>query len=202
MKIKSVMHEGKARLRQRREKKREQIRSELERYGSEILHSDEMREAFRQTHHTRSTVGEHTQRVAEKSLAICHALEKLHIRTDIPAVVEASLCHDLGILDRDAKFESEEQCLQQHPADSVAVARKLVEDLPDKTAEIIERHMWPGAGSKAPDSLEGIIVAAADKAAAVEDFVRGSKTMPTDWKTALGTIIKRNRGLLWKTKKR
>ena len=30
MKIKSVMHEGKARLRQRREKKREQIRSELD----------------------------------------------------------------------------------------------------------------------------------------------------------------------------
>ena len=104
MKIKSVMHEGKARLRQRREKKREQIRSELERYGSEILHSDEMREAFRQTHHTRSTVGEHTQRVAEKSLAICHALEKLHIRTDIPAVVAASLCHDLGILGRDEKY--------------------------------------------------------------------------------------------------
>ena len=200
MKIETAMHEGIARLRQRREKKKEQIRSELEQYGSEILNSDEMREAFRQTHHTRSTVGEHTRRVAEKSLGICHALERLHIRTDIPAVVEASLCHDLGILDRDTKFESEEQCLRQHPADSVEVARRLVENLPDKTAEIIESHLWPGVGSKAPDSLEGIIVSAADKAAAIEDFVRGSKVMPADWKTAVRTIIKRNRGLLWKTK--
>ncbi len=54
----------------------------------------EMRETFRQTHHTRSTVGEHARRVAEKSLAVSHTLEKLHIRTDIPAADKVAAVED------------------------------------------------------------------------------------------------------------
>ena len=195
-----IVSAGKARILELREKKKEKIRNDLEAYGSEILNSDEMREAFGQTHHTRSTVGEHTQRVAEKSLAICYALDRLHIRTDIPAVVTGSLCHDLGILGRDEKYESERECYRHHPADSLEVARKLVDILPDKTRDIIEHHMWPTAGSKAPGSLEGIIVSAADKAAAVEDFIRGSKVKPADLKTAVRTIAERS-SLSWKKKK-
>ncbi len=195
-----IVSAGKARIRELREKKKEMIRNDLEAYGSEILNSDEMREAFGQTHHTRSTVGEHTQRVAEKSLAICYALDRLHIRTDISAVVTGSLCHDLGILGRDEKYESERECYRHHPADSLEVARKLVDILPDKTRDIIEHHMWPTAGSKAPGSLEGIIVSAADKAAAVEDFIRGSKVKPADLKTTVRTIAERN-SLSWKKKK-
>ena len=98
------------RLRERRRKKKDRIRDDLERYGRTILRSDEMRRAYQQTHHTRSTVGEHIQRVAEKSLAICYVLDRLHIRTDIPAVVAGSLCHDLGILGRDEKYSSEKEC--------------------------------------------------------------------------------------------
>ena len=195
-----IVSAGKARIRELRKKKEEKIRNDLEAYGSEILHSDEMREAFGQTHHTRSTVGEHTQRVAEKSLAICYALDRLHIRTDIPAVVTGSLCHDLGILGRDEKYESERECYRHHPVDSLEVARKLVVILPDKTRDIIEHHMWPTAGSKAPGSLEGIIVSAADKAAAVEDFIRGSKVKPADLKTTVRTIAERS-SLSWKKKK-
>ena len=40
-------------------------------YGGIILESEEMRRAFRQTHHVVSTVGDHTLRVAETSLAAC-----------------------------------------------------------------------------------------------------------------------------------
>ena len=195
-----IVSAGKARIMELREKKKEKIRNDLEAYGSEILNSDEMREAFCQTHHTRSTVGEHTQRVAEKSLAICYALDRLHIRTDIPAVVTGSLCHDLGSLGRDEKYESERECYRHHPVDSLEVARKLVDILPDKTRDIIEHHMWPTAGSKAPGSLEGIIVSAADKAAAVEDFIRGSKVKPADLKTTVRTIAERS-SLSWKKKK-
>ena len=195
-----IVSAGKARIMELREKKKEKIRNDLEAYGSEILNSDEMRKAFGQTHHTRSTVGEHTQRVAEKSLAICYALDRLHIRTDIPAVVTGSLCHDLGILGRDEKYESERECYRHHPVDSLEVARKLVDILPDKTRDIIEHHMWPTAGSKAPGSLEGIIVSAADKAAAVEDFIRGSKVKPADLKTTVRTIAERS-SLSWKKKK-
>lgn len=49
----------------------------------------------------------------------------------------------------------------------------LLGELPKKTADIITRHMWPVGKSKPPNSLEAAIVSAADKIAAVEDFVEG-----------------------------
>ena len=181
-------------------KLKEKISRELELYGGIILDSDEMNQAFGQTHHTRSTVAEHTIRVAKKSLTICHFLEKLHIYADIPAVVKGALCHDLGILGRDEKYSSEKECCRRHPADSVEVAQKLLDELPDKTRDVIEHHMWPTAGSKMPAYLEGFIVSAADKAAAVEDFFKGSSVMPADLKTTLLNIAERSR-IKWKTKK-
>ena len=196
------MHEVTERIRRRREKWKERIRAEIERYGSGILDSGEMREAYRQTHHTRSTVGEHTRRVAEKSLAVCHALEKLRIRTDIPAVVTGALCHDLGILGRDGKYGSERECRRRHPADSVETARKLVDGLSETAEDIIARHMWPAAGSRAPGSPEGFIVSMADKAATIEDFFRGSSVKPADFRTTVQTIAKRSGIDIWKTKKR
>ena len=158
-----------------REKNNEQIREDLSRYGNDILNSDEMRHAFRQTHHTLSTVGDHTLRVARKSLNICYALRRMHIPTDIPAVVTGSLCHDLGILGRDEKYGSMKECSIRHPVDSLEVANKLVGDLPDKTTDIISRHMWPVGKCKPPNSLEAVIVSAADKIATVEDFVEGMR---------------------------
>ena len=160
-------------IRLRRAMRKARARRDLLYYGSDILKSDEMKKAFSQTHHNWSTVGDHTIRAAEASLAICYTLDRLHIRTDIPAVVTGSLCHDLGILGRDRKYASGRECCRQHPADSVTVARKLVKDLPEKTSDIIERHMWPCGKSKFPNSLEGIIVSAADKYAAVKDFGHG-----------------------------
>ena len=195
MKIASITDAGKKSLQEHREKQKEQkarIRNDLEQYGREILNSDEMQQAFRQTHHTRSTVGEHTQRVAEKSLAICYALNRLHIRTDIPAVVAGALCHDLGILNRDEKYASDQECYRQHPSDSVEVAKKLVDDLPKKTPDIIERHMWPTAKSKVPNSLEGMVVSMADKAAALEDFIQGSSVKHIGLKETIQNIRERS----------
>ena len=157
----------------RQEERRESMQRDLERYGGRILHSDEMRRAFRQKHHTLSTVGEHTMHVAMTSLAICYALNKLHVKTDIPAVVTGSLGHDLGILGRNEKYGSSRECSRQHPEDSAEVAEKLMGELPKKTEDIITRHMWPVGKSKPPNSLEAVIVSAADKIAAVEDFVEG-----------------------------
>ena len=156
-----------------RDARRENLQEELRRYGDRILDSEEMRQAFRQKHHTLSTVGEHAMRVAMTSLAICGALKKLHIRTDTQAVVTGSLSHDLGILGRNEKYSSSRECSRQHPGDSMEVAEKLVGKLPEKTADIIPRHMWPVGNSKPPNSLEAVIVSAADKIAAVEDFVEG-----------------------------
>ena len=179
------------RRKDRRERKKEKIQFALLRYGSEILNSEEMRHAYRQKHHTLSTVGEHTLRVALTSLAICYALRRLHIKTDIPAVVKASLCHDLGILGRYEKFSGNRECYRQHPIDSVVIARVLANDLSDKSADIIERHMWPAAHSKRPNSLEGVIVSTADKYAAIKDFFQGSSIKHTGPKPFLHRILRR-----------
>ena len=108
------------------------VNDEIERYGSDVLHSELMQQAFRQKHHLRSTVGEHTLRVARTSIKIGRTLQKLHVRVDIPAVVIGSLCHDLGIVGRDEKYSSDKECYKKHSADSVTIARDLLDDLPEK----------------------------------------------------------------------
>lgn len=189
--------------RKEKEARQEEIHRELERYGSEILNSEEMQRAFQQKHHTLSTVGAHTMRVAATSLAICLALKKLHIKTDIPAVVKGSLCHDLGILGRGEKFHSSRECSEQHPKDSVEIAQKLTGELSDKTADIIARHMWPVGKSKPPNSLEAAIVSTADKLAAVEDFVEGYEEQRPGIRGVVQEIRKRKKEntTAWKTKK-
>ena len=172
----STMHRQ---IREKRADRKERIGADINRYGGDILTSDELKQAFDQTHHLWSTVGEHTLRVAASSLMICYALRKLNIKVNVPAVVVASLCHDLGILGRDSKFANNRECSQEHPGESVKVARELVPDLTDKSADIIERHMWPAGQSKAPNSIEGVIVSTADKYSAVKDLVKGSDIMNT-----------------------
>ena len=124
----------------KRKHRREQV-SDMERYGGDLIRSEIMQKAFEQTHHRRSTVGEHTFRVARASVKIGHVLQKLHIPVDMSAVVVGSLCHDLGIIGRNEKYASDIECYRKHPDDSVTVAKELVDDLPEKTEEIIQRHM-------------------------------------------------------------
>jgi hypothetical protein len=54
--------------------------------------------------------------------------------------------------------------------------------MPEKTEDIIERHMWPAGQSKAPNSIEGVIVSAADKYSAVKDLIKGSEVKQTGMK--------------------
>ena len=170
---------------------KEQIDQDIRYYGREILVSPELKRAYQQKHHNWSTVGEHTLRVAAASLAICYALRKLNIRIDASAVVKGSLCHDLGILGRWEKYSSSKETSRKHPADSVEVARSLLGDLPEKTSDIIERHMWPAGHSKAPNSLEAVIVSAADKFAAVKDLVEGSDIRQTGPRQFLRRVLKK-----------
>lgn len=172
----STMHRQ---IREKREDRKERIKNDLQLYGEDVLNSEEMKEAFQQTHHRWSTVGEHTFRVAFSSVMICYALKKLNIKVSVPAVVIGALCHDLGILGRDGKYSSSKEMSREHPKESVTVARDLVADMPEKTEDIIERHMWPAGQSKAPNSIEGVIVSAADKYSAVKDIVKGSDVKKT-----------------------
>ncbi|MBQ6621307.1 MAG: HD domain-containing protein [Mogibacterium sp.] len=160
-------------LRRSREDRRIRTEEDLRQYGGEILASEEIRDAYEQTHHLWSTVGEHTLRVAVASLAICYALKRLHIHTDVKDVVVGSLCHDLGILGREEKFENQHECTREHPEESVRVAEQLVPELSDRSRDIIQNHMWP-LGGKRPTSMEGLIVSVADKYCSIKDLVKGS----------------------------
>lgn len=166
-------------IREKRENRRDRIKDDLMLYGNDVLKSEEMKQAFQQTHHQWSTVGEHTFRVAFSSVMICYALRKLNIKVSIPAVVVGALCHDLGILGRSEKFSSAKECSREHPKDSVEVARGIVGEMPEKTEAIIERPMWPAGESEAPNSIEGVVVSVADKYSAVKDLVKGSEVKNT-----------------------
>lgn len=165
-------------IREKREDRKERIRSDLELYGADVLQSDEMKQAYDQIHHKWSTLGEHTMRVAMSSVMICYALKKLHIKVNVPLVVIGALCHDLGMLDR-GRFSSMKESNLEHPKESVSVAKDILKDLPEEAESIIERHMWPIGESEAPDSLEGAIVSVADKYNAVKDIVKGSEVKNT-----------------------
>ena len=165
-------------IREKRENRKERIRNDLEVYGGEVLRSDEMKQAYDQTHHKWSTLGEHTIRVAMSSVMICYALKKMHIKVNILAVVIGSLCHDLGMLGRE-KYSNIKEANTEHPKESVSVAKELVEEFPDEAESIIERHMWPLGETGAPDSIEGAIVSVADKYNAVKDIVKGSEVKGT-----------------------
>lgn len=166
-------------IREKRENRRDRIKSDLQEYGKEVLASDEMKKAFEQTHHQWATVGEHTFRVAFSSLMLCYALRKMNIKVNIPAVVIGALCHDLGMIGRHEKYSSDKEAVAEHPKESLAVAREIVDKLPEKAEDIIERHMWPIGGGKAPNSIEGAVVSLADKYSAVKDVVRGSDVKNT-----------------------
>ena len=172
-------------IREKRENRRDRIKGDLMLYGNDVLQSEEMKKAFEQTHHQWSTVGEHTLRVGFYSVMICYALRKLNVKVSIPAVVVGALCHDLGILGRSEKFSSAKECSREHPKDSVDVARGIVGEMPDKTEDIIERHMWPAGESEVPNSIEGVVVSVADKYSAVKDLVKGSEVKNTGVKNYL-----------------
>ncbi len=178
----STMHRQ---IREKRENRKDRIRNDLMLYGNDVLQSEEMKQAFEQTHHKVSTVGEHTLRVGFYSVMICYVLRKMNINVNIPAVVIGALCHDLGILGRGDKYSSSRECSREHPKDSVEVARGLLGEMPDKAEDIIERHMWPLGESDAPNSIEGVVVSVADKYSAVKDIVKGSEVKNTSVKSYL-----------------
>lgn len=166
-------------IKEKREERKERIKADIELYGHEVLESEEMKSAYDQTHHLWSTVAEHTMRVTASSVLICYVLRKLHVKVNIPVVVIAALCHDLGMLDRGEKFSSDKEAIRDHAEESVKVARDIVEDMPELAEKIIETHMWPMGKSEAPNSVEGVVVSVADKYTAFKDLVKGSDANDT-----------------------
>ena len=138
--------------------------------GSVILSSSVFKKARTEPHHTRSTVSDHTLNVAILSLKVARLLKKCHVDIDSDDLVKASLCHDLGMVGRDQKYDGLLDSWRSHSDESAEVARKLVPDLSEKAESMIRSHMWP-LGGRSLDSKEAVILTAADKAASIADWI-------------------------------
>ncbi len=141
-------------------------------YGSHIIASEIFQSGYRQPHHLVMTVSDHSMDVTIMSVRMSQILDRLHIRINQKQVVEGALCHDLGILGRDQKFQNNRECCALHPVLSVEEAKKLIPDLDSNTEQIIRRHMWPATAlTLPPKSKEALIVMLADKYSAIRELV-------------------------------
>ena len=147
------------------------VQNEIRRYGAPILKSEAFRRAASETHHLHGAVSEHTLAVCSASVRIARLLKKVGIRVNEKDLVEASLCHDLGMIGRDEKYESRTAAWKGHPAESVKAAKELVPDLSKNAESLILSHMWPVSGPP-PCSREAVILNIADKAGSLADWGR------------------------------
>lgn len=136
------------------------------RYGEKIVNTDIFRRAMYQTHHRKTTVGDHSASVAEMSLRISRRMPI--IGADERTLVLAALTHDLGIVGRYEKYPNELVTYFRHPGDSAKIAMELLPDMNKKFYRTISRHMFP-LTILPPTSREGIIISLADKFVAIKE---------------------------------
>lgn len=146
---------------------------EVLRRGGEILQSEIFSKAMQERHH-RSSVGAHSIGVAEASLRIADALKRLGVRADRDVLVCCALCHDLGIIDREKKYETSVHCCRRHPADSLLAYERYVHSASPTERDCILHHMFP-ALPVPPHTWEGLIINLADKRCAIVEMLSRRK---------------------------
>ena len=146
------------------------VSSDILRYGSDILQSDVFRRADDETHHLHGSVSGHTLNVCIASVRLCRRLQRTHMQLSEKDLIQAALCHDLGMVDRENRYHGRMDSWQSHPEESVKVARELVPDMSEEAGEMIRTHMWPVSGP-CPRSKEGVLLSVADKYASVLDWM-------------------------------
>ena len=138
-------------------------------YGKNILDSKVFQEAVSETHHLHGTVFKHTITVSLVSLWLSRQLKNQGIEVKEKDLIQAALCHDLGMVGRDSKYKDRVDSWKAHPRESARIARELVPDLSSDAEKMILSHMWPVAGP-APTSNEAMILCMADKYASMEEW--------------------------------
>ena len=157
---------------ERREERKALALDDVYQYGEDIVSTDLYRQAKEQTHHRKTTVGDHSESVAVTALNICRKISRVSIYSDEKQVVMAALAHDLGIVGRHEKFKNELTTVLHHPADSARIAREMLPGMGNKFYDSISRHMFP-ITFLPPTSIEGVIVSLADKVVSVKELVKG-----------------------------
>lgn len=113
--------------------------------GSGIIKSDLFKRGISQTHHGRTTVANHSLRVAMMSTRIGLFLYRHGFRVDLDSLIKSALTHDVGIIGRDdGRFHGfKECCLFQHPKDSLKEYRTSYGSLNNIEYNAIRAHMFP-----------------------------------------------------------
>ena len=154
---------------ERREAERKTDYSDVFQYGKDIVETDIFKKALAQTHHKKTTVGDHSACVAVIALRMCRRLNRRMCHLDERRVVLAALTHDLGIVGRHEKYSNNFETYLRHPSDSAKIAMRLLPEMNKKFYRTISRHMFP-LTILPPTSIEGIILSVADKMASVKDI--------------------------------
>ncbi len=147
---------------------KEHVRNEVRRLGKDIISTEEFMRAYDETHHKATSVAKHSEDVACTCIRMCRLLKRFGIDISRKDVVNAALCHDLGMLDRDDVYENDRECHRLHPVESVNVAKSILSDYNDVVEDAISNHMWPIAGDF-PKTREGRLIVVADKYCAMKD---------------------------------
>ncbi len=178
-------------MKSQQKKIKNQIAEEILRYGGEVIRSDAFRASSQETHHLKGNLADHILNVTIAGVSFCHRLQKKRIEVDEKTVVIACLCHDLGMVGRNEKYESRLKSWRLHPEESLKQAKAICPELDDKTSQAITTHMWPIAGGL-PRSREGRVVLAADKYASMIDWISYVKGEP--WQREIKEAIQKKEG--------
>ncbi len=146
-----------------------EICSTILKYGKTVLESEIFKQAGYQHHHLHGTVQDHTINVCVVGVWLGRRLIRRGTQINEKDLVQAALCHDLGMVGRDSRYKDRIESWKAHPEESARVAQEILPELSDNARELILSHMWPLTGS-APSSNEAMLLNIADKYASMADW--------------------------------
>jgi uncharacterized protein len=165
----NIGHFEKQKIREKESREENDVCSVILKYGKDILNSDVFRQAANEKHHLHGTVLDHTINVCVVSMWLCRQLKNRGVKVREKDLIQAALCHDLGMVGRESKYKDRVDSWGEHPKESARIARELIPDLSEEAEEMIRNHMWPAGGSL-PSSNEAMILCIADKYASMADW--------------------------------
>ncbi|MBQ6967604.1 MAG: HD domain-containing protein [Lachnospiraceae bacterium] len=124
------------------------------------------------THHMNTTLKDHVFSALSTSKKVAVFLKKRGVRINEEELYIATLCHDLGMVDRDDKtvFKNQADLALHHGDRSLFYAREILkDDLSERETDSIKHHMFPIG--RPPVYPEGWILSTVDKYVTIKDFI-------------------------------
>ncbi len=156
----------------------QEVKDIIIKYGRDILCSDTFLAAFDQSHHYKTTVGDHTLEVTAEAVKFC-LRHNLTDENTLSNVVTACLCHDMSLIGREDKYGSNFETLRQHPGHSAEIYTDLTGESEERVLDAIHSHMFP-LTRKIPKHREGWILTLADKISASTDLLNIQSVTPEE----------------------